>query len=83
MTEAEFQRYIQNIWDDAKVPLNPGSGLFKHWRDKLRGGNYLGRPERQEHPTESGAFVLQEFGSAILNYNVATGEVKEGLPPFH
>lgn len=82
VTQAEFDRYCADIWKRAGVPYNPQSALATYWREQLRRGRYLGRPEEPEHPTENGQYVVQAFAGAILHCRVGEWIVRESLPPL-
>ncbi len=78
----ERKRYARDIWHRAGVPCNEGSALYKAWYAAYNAGNYWGRPEEPEHPSESGRYVVQAFASRIAYYDTKTGKVGQGLPPF-
>ncbi len=78
----ERRRYAMDIWARAGVPANPDGALFRAWYDAYNRGDYWGRPEEPEHPSESGRYVVQAFASRIAYYDTKTGKVGQGLPPF-
>ena len=76
-TVTEFDRWAADVFKRAGVPYNPNAALVRYWLDSARRGQYLGRPEGPEHPSEQGV-PMQEFSSCVLFYR--DNQVAEGLP---